>query len=39
MGKGHEIFNNQDMEKEYGIFLNQDKKGTPLAWPKKKLTN
>ena len=38
MGKEHRILTNQDMEKEYGIFLNRGKKETPLAWRMKKLT-
>ena len=38
MGKEHEILTNQDIGKEYGIFLNQGKKETRLAWRMKKLT-
>ena len=38
MGKEHRILTSQDMEKEYGIFLNQGKKRTWLAWRMKKLS-
>ena len=37
-GKKHRILTNQGMEKEYGIFLNQAKKETLLAWRMQNLT-
>ena len=37
MGKEHGTLNNQDMEKECGIFLSRGKKEKQLAWRMKKL--
>ena len=37
-GEKHGILTNQDMKKEYGIFLNQGKKETQLVWRMKKFT-
>ena len=38
MGEEHGTLTNQDIEKEYGKFLNQGKKETWSAWRIKKLT-